>query len=166
MTDRRGHILKIIEENPGIRFRKIMRISGMKNGVLSHHLRYIEDMGRIRVVRGPRQASYSSLNITEKQFKVARALQRPTSRAILLSLTVEDGLRFVDLVEQCKKAPSTVSVYLADTIKEELVTSRIVSKEKRYYTNCRSEVNFLVETHTPSRIEKVVSGFEDIINSL
>lgn len=166
MTDRRDHILKIIEESPGIRFREIMRVSGMKNGVLSHHLRQMENMGRIRVVRSPRQASYSSLNITESQFKVARALQRPTARSILLSLAAEDGLRFTEMVERCKKAPSTVSLYLAGTIKEKLVTVRTVNAEKIYYTNCRSEVNSLVEAYTPPRTERPVSGFEDIINSL
>lgn len=166
MTDRRDHILRIIEERPGIRFREIMRISGMKNGVLSHHLRHMEDMGRLRVVRGPRQTSYSSLTITENQFRVARALQRPTIRAILLALAADDGLRFTEIVERCKKAPSTVSLYLASTIKDDLVTARTVDAEKRYYTNCRSDVSFLVDMYRPPRTEVAVSGFEDIINSL
>lgn len=166
MTDRRDQILRIIEESPGIRFRGIMRLSGMKNGVLSHHLRNMEKSGRIRVVRGPRQASYSSLEITEEQFGVARALQRSTTRAILLALAADDGLRFAEIVERCRKAPSTVSLYLAGAVKDGLVATRRVNAEKRYYINCRKELDMLVETYRPTFADRPVSGFEDIINSL
>jgi len=38
MTDRDSQIQQIIEQNPGIQFREIMRSSGLKNGVLSHYL--------------------------------------------------------------------------------------------------------------------------------
>ena len=38
MTDRGLQIQQIIEQNPGIQFREIMRSSGLKNGVLSHYL--------------------------------------------------------------------------------------------------------------------------------
>ena len=166
MTDKRNYILEIIEKSPGIRFRDIMRISGLKNGVLSHHLRHMEDRGRIRVSRGPGKVHYSSLNITEEQFKVARALQRSTTRAILLALTADNSLRFAEIVERCKKSPSTISIYLTDMIKEGLVKVKVADAKKVYYTNYRSEVNFLVDIQKPPHIDRPVSGFEDIINSL
>ena len=42
MTDRDAQLQQIIEQNPGIQFREIMRSSGLKNGVLSHHLGKLE----------------------------------------------------------------------------------------------------------------------------
>ena len=38
MTDRNSQIQQIIEANPGIQFREIMRSSGLNNGVASHYL--------------------------------------------------------------------------------------------------------------------------------
>ena len=34
---------ELIDDNPGIQFREIMRSSGLKNGVLSHYLKKLED---------------------------------------------------------------------------------------------------------------------------
>ena len=33
-------ILKWIFENPGIRYREILKLTGISNGVLEHHLKY------------------------------------------------------------------------------------------------------------------------------
>jgi predicted transcriptional regulator len=46
MTDRDSQLQQIIEENPGIQFREIMRSSGLKNGVLSHYLGKLEKSGK------------------------------------------------------------------------------------------------------------------------
>ena len=54
MTDRDSQIQQIIEQNPGIQFREIMRSSGLKNGVLSHYLGKLEKNGVIKANRGPR----------------------------------------------------------------------------------------------------------------
>ena len=60
MTDRDLQIQQIIEQNPGIQFREIMRTSGLKNGVLSHYLGKLEKNGIIKVIRGPRQVQVFS----------------------------------------------------------------------------------------------------------
>ena len=159
-------IMHIIESSPGIRFREIMRRSGMNNGVLSYHLQKMEDAGRIRVMRGAGQTSYSTLNITKDQLKIAYALQRSTPRAILLALADQDGLRFADLVKYCKKSPSTISHYLARMIKDGLIKYKWLESGKRYYINCRGEMDVLVDICRPKPTEKLVSGFEDIITSL
>ena len=51
MTDRDLQIQQIIEQNPGIQFREIMRSSGLKNGVLSHYLDKLEKNGIIKATR-------------------------------------------------------------------------------------------------------------------
>jgi DNA-binding HxlR family transcriptional regulator len=51
MTDRNLQLQEIIEKNPGIQFREIMRSSGLKNGVLSHYLGKLEKNGIIKVTR-------------------------------------------------------------------------------------------------------------------
>ena len=94
MTDRDLQIQQIIEQNPGIQFREIMRTSGLKNGVLSHYLGKLEKNGIINVIRGPRQVRFFPPQITDDESIVIKALRKQTPRDLLLALITEDGLEF------------------------------------------------------------------------
>lgn len=165
MTDRNFQIQQIIEQNPGIQFRELMRTSGLKNGVLSHYIGKLEKNGIIKVIRGPRQARFYPPKITEEESVVIKALRKDTPRALLLTLIKDDGLEFNQLVKEVKKSPSTVSLYLSQIVEDRLVEIRIVELKKRYYIKARDLIDKLIEDYRPSLLEKPTSGFEDIINS-
>ena len=166
MTERDSQIQQIIETNPGIQFREIMRSSGLKNGVLSHYLGKLEKSGIIKVIRGPRQARFYPPRITEDESIVIKALRKQTPRDLLLALIKEDGLEFSQLVKEVKKSPSTVSLYLSQIVEDGLVEIRLVALKKRYHIKARDLIDKLIEDYRPSLLEKPTSGFEDIINSL
>ncbi len=157
---------EIIENNPGIQFRQIMRTSGLSNGIVSYNIGKLEKDGMIKVVRGLRQTRFYSPKITEDESKAIKALRRQTPRDLLLALAKEDGLRFAQLVKEVGKAPSTVSLYLSQIVEDELVEARLFGLEKRYYTKARDLIDKLIEDYRPGLLEKPTSGFEDIINSL
>ena len=165
MTDRDSKLQQIIEQNPGIQFREIMRSSGLKNGVLSHYLGKLEKNGIIKVIRGPRQARFYPPRITEDESTVIKALRKQTPRDLLLALIKEDGLEFAQLVKEVKKSPSTVSLYLSQIVEDGLVEIRLVALKKRYHIKARDLMDKLIEDYRPSLLEKPTSGFEDIINS-
>jgi len=165
MTDRDSKLQQIIEQNPGIQFREIMRSSGLKNGVLSHYLGKLEKNGIIKVIRGPRQARFYPPQITEDESIVIKALRKQTPRDLLLALIKEDGLEFIQLVKEVKKSPSTVSLYLSQLVEDGLVEIKLVQLKKRYYIKARDLIDKLIEDYRPSLLEKPTSGFEDIINS-
>ncbi|AJM91628.1 winged helix-turn-helix transcriptional regulator [Nitrosopumilus piranensis] len=165
MTERDSQIQKIIEKNPGIQFREIMRFSGLKNGVLSHYLDKLERNGIIKANRGPRQVRFYSPQITEDESIVIKALRKQTPRDLLLALIKEDGLEFSQLVKEVKKSSSTVSLYLSQLVDDGLVEIKFVQLKKRYHIKVRDLVNKLIEDYRPSLLEKPTSGFEDIINS-
>jgi len=166
MTDRNLQLQEIIEKNPGIQFREIMRSSGLKNGVLSHYLGKLEKIGVIKVTRGPRQTRFFPPKITEEQSIAIRALRKNTPRDLLLALVRQDGLEFGELVKEVGKSQSTVSLYLAQVVKDGLVEIRIENLKKRYYIKARKLIDQLIEDYRPSLLEKPVSGFEDIFNSM
>ena len=166
MTDRDLQIQQIIEQNPGIQFREIMRSSGLKNGVLSHYLGKLEKNGIIKVIRGPRQVRFFPPQITEDESVVIKALRKQTPRDLLLALITEDGLEFSQLVKEVKKSPSTVSLYLSQLVADKLVEIKLVNLKKRYYIKARELVDKLIEDYRPRTLERPTSGFEDIINSL
>ncbi len=165
MTDRDSQIQQIIEQNPGIQFREIMRTSGLKNGVLSHYLEKLEKNGVIKVIRGPRQSRFYGPQITEDESIVIKALRKQTPRDILLALIKEDGLEFAQLVKEVGKSPSTVSLYLSQIVEDGLVEIKLVKLKKRYHIKARDLIDKLIEDYRPSLLEKPTSGFEDIINS-
>ena len=165
MTERDLQIKQIIEQNPGIQFREIMRSSGLKNGVLSHYLGKLEKNGLVKVIRGPRQARFFPPHISEDESIVIKALRKQTPRDLLLALIQEDGLEFSQLVKEVKKSPSTVSLYLSQLVDDRLVTVKFISLKKRYYIKERLLIDKLIEDYRPSLLEKPTSGFEDIINS-
>jgi len=159
-------LLDTIQKNPGIKFREIMRLTGLKNGVLSHYLGKLEKNGNIKAVRDPRQTRFYLPKFTEQEQKVIKALRRQTPRELLLSLIKQDGLKFSQLVNEVKKSPSTVSIYLSQIVEDELVEIKYVNLKKRYYIKTRNTIDQLIEDHIPGLLEKPTSGFEDIFNSL
>ena len=165
MTDRNLQLKQIIEKNPGIQFREIMRSSGLKNGVLSHYLGKLEKNGIIKVVRGPRQTRFYPPKITENQSIIIKALRRQTPRDLLLALVKQDGLEFNELVKEVGKSPSTVSVYLSQIVQDGLVEIRLKNLKNRYYIKSRNIIDQLIEDYRPGLLEKPASGFEDIFNS-
>ena len=166
MTDRNLQLQQIIEKNPGIQFREIMRSSGLKNGVLSHYLGKLEKSGIIKVERGPRQTRFFPPRITEDESKVIKALRKQTPRDLLLALVNRDGLEFSELVKEVGKSPSTVSLYLSQIVEDGLVEIRLENLKKRYYIKVREIVDKFIEDYRPSLLEKSTSEFEDIFNSL
>ena len=165
MTDRDSQLQQIIEQNPGIQFREIMRTSGLKNGVLSHYLGKLEKNGIIKVERGQRQTRFFPPKITENESKVIKALRRQTPRDLLLALVRKDGLEFSELVSEVGKSPSTVSLYLSQIVDDGLVAIKLENLKKRYYIQARELMDKLIEDYKPSLLEKSSSEFEDILNS-
>ena len=141
MIDRTQKLQELIDNNPGIQFREIMRSTGLKNGVLSHYLKKLESNNVVKVVRGPRQVRYYSPNITEEESIVIKALRKETPRDLLLALIKDDGLEFLQLVKQVKKSPSTVSLYLSQIVADGLVEIKVVELKKRYHIKVRQLVD-------------------------
>jgi len=166
MTDRNLQVQEIIEKNPGIQFREIMRSSGLKNGVLSHYLGKLEKNGIIKVTRGPRQTRFFPPKITEDESIVIKALRKQTPRDLLLALVTNEGLEFSELVKAVGKSPSTISLYLSQIAEDGLVKIRLENKKKKYYIKDRFLLDKLIEEYRPGLLEKPTSGFEDIMNSL
>ena len=38
----------MLHEIPGIRYRELLRMTGLSNGVLSYHLRFLDNSGKIQ----------------------------------------------------------------------------------------------------------------------
>lgn len=166
-NERPTKLIQVIKQNPGIKYREIMRYTGLKNGVLSHHLDKLVKSGIIQVIREPRQTRFYPLEISENDSKIIKNLRRETTRKIIHCLMInKKGLSFNQIVEYVKKAPSTVSFYLSQLVDEGVVMLTLDERKKKFQVKDRESVDKLIEDYQPGFLDKPVTGLEDIINAL
>ena len=165
-TERHIELVSVISKHPGIQFREIMRATGMKNGVLSHHLGKLEKSGSVQVKREPRQTRFFPLEISLEESKIITALRRDTPRDIISSLILNENLEFNEIVKQVNKAPSTVSLYLSQLVEDGIVKIQFSNKKRTYHVVNKNLIDKLIEDYRPNKLERPVTGLEDIINSL
>jgi predicted transcriptional regulator len=163
--DRDSQLVDIIDKNPGIKFREIMRETGMKNGVLSYHTRKLEKIGVVKVERSPRQTRFYPLGVTNEESVLIRSLRQETPRQILLSL-LDAELAFNKIVEKVKKSPSTVSTYLSQLLEDEIVEFKIIELKKIYRIKNKGMVQSAINKYHPTLMERSADSLADIFNSL
>jgi len=164
--DRISEIIGIIEKNPGIKFREIMRETGMKNGVLSYHTRRLEENGSVKIERRSGETRFYPLFVTEEESTLITSLRRDTQRHILLSLLEEESLTFNELVGKVKKAPSTVSTFLAKLIDENIIVIKMVELKKVYFLAKPDMVREIIQKYNPILLERTAYNFADTFSSL
>ena len=121
----------LIQKNPGIRFNEIMRLTGLKNGVVSYHLLSLERQGKICSVRTPRVTRFYTLEISEDSQKIIMRLRQKTPYKIITSL-LDESLSFKELVQKVGKSPSNTSHYLTKLIEDQIVID-VLKNRKRLY---------------------------------
>ena len=164
--DRDLQIIDLIEKNPGIKFREIMRETGMKNGVLSYHTRKLEKNGVVKVERSSRKTRFYPLGITNEESILISNLRQETPRQILLSLLDEKELTFNRIVERVKKSPSTVSIYLSQLMDNNIVEIKIIELKKVFHIKDEEAVQKAINKYHPTLIDKSADRLADIFNSL
>ena len=166
-SKKREDIMCVIRYNPGIRFREIMRRTGMKNGALSNHLRTIERSGTVRVERHPRRIHYCPLEISGMESSVCRHLRRDTPRRIILALMHEAGvLAFDEVVDRAGRSVSTVSVFLSQLVNDGIVEKSLRERKGVCRIRDRGMVDGLIERYHPGMLDGPASAMGDIINVL
>ena len=93
-------ILKIIQNNPGIHIRGIIKETGLENGVVMHYLEKLDKQGKIKSKKYTRYKRYYSLDIDEDEYDIIRNLRKPTKKEILLFIVVKGSARFKEILSK------------------------------------------------------------------
>jgi len=164
--DRSLEIINIVEKNLGIKFREIMRESGLKNGVLSYHARKLEENGSVKIDRKSGETRFYPLCVTDEESNLITSLRRDTQRYILLSLLEGESLAFNEIVQKAKKAPSTVSTFLGKLVDEDIVGVKIIELKKVYFLRNPDMVREIIEKYNPILLERTAYNFADTFSNL
>jgi predicted transcriptional regulator len=137
INENKSEILEHIVKNPGVRYRELLRLTGLANGVLSYHLKILEESRRIKVDRnGIRMTRYYPKNIKTKEFDVIAYIRNSTARQIIQLLLKQGHSTFKDIVKHTNKVPSTVSWHLKRLENVKIIS---VSHKKLYVYRIRNK---------------------------
>lgn len=162
--DRTEQIIQLVNHSPGIRYSEIMRVTGLKNGVLSHHLSKIEQSGRIVIERTPRVARLYPCGMPQEQTQVIKHLKNPTARKILTVL-LDNDLSFKEIVDRVKKSQGTVSLSLKILSDEGIIQRKFENGYLMFQLTNKTLLQSLIEKQ-PSFIESSADHIADIFSSL
>lgn len=126
-------IMQFINEIPGIRYRELLRITGISNGALSYNLNIIHNTGMVRVDKvNDRVTRYFSSNISTFESNLTGFLCQNTAKKIILFILEYEPCYFTDNVNYTNKAPSTISWHLL-RLKDSNIIKVVRQNEFHYY---------------------------------
>jgi predicted transcriptional regulator len=162
-------LLKYIIVQPGIRYRELLRLSCLSNGVLSYHITNLEKSGQIIVDRNINNkiTRYYPNNIPIEETSIIGHIRNNTSRHIILFILEHDLCTFNEIIEHTKKAPSTIYWHLKKLKDAGIISVLYTSHCQRLYKLTDIElVTNVLSKYKESFIDKVVNNYTDIIEGL
>lgn len=163
--DTRATLLRYIEENPGIHYRGLLRVTHIANGVLSYHLAALEKLHKIQVNRQSKMTHYYPLSVSDKESAILRFVRKESIRQILLFILERDRCTFKEIVEHSRRSPSTVSIQLKQ-LKEAGIVSIRRGEYHLYRLTERDLVAEVLSKYKPSFADKVVDNYAEVMEEL
>lgn len=163
--DIRGSLLKYIDEIPGIRYRELLRLTGVSNGVLTYHLESLERSTVIKVDRRSRMTRYYPTSIPAEEFSVIRCMRHRTTRQIITFMLEHDLCTFNEIVEYTKKSPSTVSWNLKKLRDAGLITIQYGEYQLYRLADGRT-IRDILSKYRESFVDKAVENYIEMADEL
>lgn len=166
------NLINIIEKNPGIRYRELLRSTNLSNGVLTYHLTELAGSNIINVERRRGVTRYYSVQISSEESRVISHIRNVISRKILLLIIERGSCTLSEIAVLTNKAPSTISWYLQRLLDANIIKKKSTSSDGVYYKSRFYEVvnKILVldmlSMYVESPFEKVVSNYSEIVEEL
>ena len=164
-VDTKTILLRYIEENPGIRYRELLRMAGLVNGVLTYHLAALEKTGAVKVDRQARMTRYYPVNIPDSESAVLKFVRHDPIRQIVLFMLDHDLCTFNEIVGHTKKAPSTVSSHLKRLKKAGIVSVRY-GEYQLYRLTEKDLVAEVLSKYRASFADRVIDNYAEMVEEL
>ena len=159
-------LMKHIEQTPGIRYRELLRLTGLVNGVLSYHLSALERANVVKVNRESRVTRYYPVNVSDKESSILKFVRHEPIRQILLFILEHDMCTFNEIVDHTGKAPSTVSSHIKRLRGAGIVLVRHGENHQLYRVAERDLIAEVISKYTATFTDKVVDNFTGMLEEL
>ena len=159
-------LMKHIEQTPGIRYRELLRLTGLVNGVLSYHLSALERANVIKVNRESRITRYYPVNVSDRESAILKFVRHEPIRQILLFILEHDMCTFNEIADHTGKAPSTVSSHVKRLRGAGIVLVRHSENHQLYRVAERDLIAEVLSKYTASFTDKVVDNYTEMLEEL
>jgi predicted transcriptional regulator len=150
-----------IKQHPGIRYRQLLRLTGLANGVMSFHLKKLNKSKLVKTKNlGYNVSRYYPAYVETAESNILDHLLDPTRRKIIFILLEHSDRRLREIADYTNKARSTTWVHLqilerAGIISVIRVTrmnqsyrlknkSRVIRTVKKYKINSKGNIDLRV----------------------
>jgi predicted transcriptional regulator len=174
-------LLVCIDENPGIRYRELLRLINFSNGVLSYHVNKLEKLDLVNVERKNRLTRFFPRNISNEVMGILGNLRNQTSYEIIKLLSERGPISQQEIVKSTRKAASTISWRMKKLVDDNIICikdkdfnydenkdfgSKIQYKKVKLYDLLnRNLVNALIY-NTNKYIDNMVNNYSEMVDSL
>lgn len=165
--DVRGKLVEFISDSPGIRYRELLRITGLSNGVLSYHIDVLIKNGRIKNKKANQRVTrYYPSGFSDEESDIVAILRQETPRKIIQFIMENPHCTFNEIVDFCNKVPSTVSWHL-NKLKESAMLEILKKNNVAIYSIKKSnKINGILKRHKHSFVDRMVNDYVDMIESI
>jgi predicted transcriptional regulator len=160
-------LLACIDRNPGVRYRELLRIFHLGNGVLTYHLSILERIGKIRADRRKNKITrYYLTGVPDEDTYLIGQMKNKVSRQLILFILEHDQCTFGEIVENSGKAPSTISWHL-NRLRDAGIISVSFGDRSQHYTIVDSrEVKKILVIYKDAFLDKIVDNYIGIMDQM
>jgi predicted transcriptional regulator len=164
--DLQKDIYNYINENPGIRYRELIRLARTTNGVLSYHLGKLEKRREIRVERlsNNRITRYFIVDIPKEDSDIIGCIRSNVIRNIVYLLLKNEFCTFNEIVDHIGKAPSTVSWHMKKLKEAGILGTNIRNEHFLYSIADKDLVSRILLEYKESFTDRVIENYADMID--
>ena len=160
VVDARIVILKQIGETPGIRYRELVRSTGLSNGTLEYHLRISERTHKVKVdISDGKRGRYYPIDILANESNIIGFIRNNVSRQIVTFILEHELCTFGEILEHIKKAPSTLSWHLKRLSKAAIISVTYGKQYQLYQVLNSKFVQEILYKYGKSFKEQVANGY-------
>ena len=160
-------LLVCIDRNPGVRYRELLRIFHLGNGVLTYHLSILERLGKIIVDRRKNKITrYYLTGVPHEDTYLIGQMKNKVTRQLILFILEHDHCTFGEIVENSGKAPSTISWHL-NRLRDAGIISVSLGDRSQHYTIVNSrEVKKILVIYKGAFLDKIVDNYIGIMDQI
>ncbi|MEO9364598.1 MULTISPECIES: winged helix-turn-helix transcriptional regulator [Candidatus Nitrosocaldus] len=163
MSNIRNTILEYISKNPGIRYRELLRMLGLTNGVLSYHLYRLESEQMIRIERDGGMTRYYASDVKQDEANILGMLRIPTARRIISYMLENDGSATLDEIAfMLGKAQSTIFWHMKRLMEKGLVNKH----DSKYMLRSKHLIAEVLARYNEQLVERVADNYADMMEDL
>ena len=140
-VDIKAIILKYIDKFPGIRYRQLLRVIGFTNGRLEYHLKILESTQKVTVFRRDgRRVGYYPIEFGSDEYQILEHIKNKVARKIVHFILDNALCTFDRILENIKKAPSTLSWHLKRLSEAGIISITYGHRRLQYYRVVNSKL--------------------------